>query len=192
MSVDKLLAALEREAALREKNLQEQAEKTAREILSSARRRTEERRSRIDKLRKTIAARREAVSLARGRMDSRRRELVALERNLGLVFGEVERMWQEFMRSTEYAAFIKAEYNVAADELGRAESVTADPVTARTLEEAGVANIITDENIGDGFVARGADGTSISCVFRLRLEKLWRKAGPGIVRRLVEEAADAH
>lgn len=191
MSVDKLLAALEKEAALKERNLLKEAEKDARKILGSARRRTEETRSRIDKLRKTIAARREAVSLARGRMDARRRALLALERNLGLVFDEVEKMWGQFMRSSEYAAFIEAEYKAVSSELGGVERVEADPVTAPALERLGAPNIHTAKNIGEGFVAHGANGASISCVFSLRLEKLWRAAGPGVVRRLMEEAPDA-
>ncbi|MBI5186506.1 MAG: hypothetical protein HZA01_12390 [Nitrospinae bacterium] len=185
MSVEKLLSALKKEAELREKTILEEAEVEARGVLSSAREQLEALEARISKEEKECALRRESLRLAGEKMLERKRATLAQNKTLSEVFTECASLFQDFMKSTAYAAFIEREYGKVKEELGAVEEVRADPLTAAILRGLNAPSVVQDKEVRDGFIASSCAGkTRISCIFSLRLEKKWREAGPGFVFKL--------
>lgn len=185
MSVQKLLAALKKEADLQEKTILTEADEKAGAIISSARDKVAEIQSLISKLEKEHSVKAESVRLAREKMLARKKAILTLNQIISDVFSECSRMFSDFMKTPAYASFLKEEYNKIAGEFGTIDEIRADPKTGSVLKELNINNVSSDDNIQHGFMALAENKkTKILCLFDLRLKKLWTQKAPWFVNRI--------
>lgn len=193
MSVEKLLAALRKEADLKESAVLQEAEDKARTILSGAREKAREIHSQVSTLEKALEAKREALLLSQKKMRVRKTASENQNRIISRIFEECSVLYRRFMDSPAYSGFLKDECQRIREEMGTVEEIRADPVTAKILKDLGHSHIVIREEIENGFVAVTEKGAlKISCVFDLRLRKVWNEVAPRFVARIAESEPLKH
>jgi len=175
MSVEKLLAALEKEARMREEAMMKKAEAQAEAILAEAEKKAEQMDHIISGLKKEHALR---LEKSRGAEEKIRARAAALGRGwriAGLAFSLAEERFARFMQSPRYPRFIIGKLKEAVDELGDVGRVAADPVTAAALRGNGFS-IVEDAGVEKGFAAHSLEGgKQARFLFSEALVGLWRK-----------------
>lgn len=191
MSVEKLLAALEKEAELREEAILEKAQAEAEAIITSGQKRANEIESQIAELARESGRKKAMAKAARERIAKRSARLSSAWKTTEKAFCLAEELYAEFMKTDRFETFIQDKYALAEKRIGPADKVSADPVTAKALLHAR-KHVDVDTNIKMGFIARAGPGSIMArFVFREALQDLWRKDAHIHHDTLFDEAGDA-
>ena len=191
MSVDKLLAALEKEAQMREAAIMKSAEAEAETILSTANKRAERIDSIIDGLNKAHALKLENARKAGEKIEARSATLGKGWRIVDLAFKLADQRFAHFMQSPQYPPFITARLAEAVDHVGQLDQVAADPVTAEALRGNGFS-VVADDTMEKGFAARSREGkTVVRFLLSEAMENLWKRQAHTHHDALFPESGDA-
>ncbi|MDH5511217.1 MAG: V-type ATP synthase subunit E family protein [Nitrospinota bacterium] len=191
MSVEKLLAALEKETEMREEAIMKKAEEEAEDILANARKRANQIDSMIDDLKREYAMKQENARVAAEIIRARAAVLGRGWRIVNLAFHLAEERFANFMQSPEYAPFIGAMLAEAMNEVGAVDRVAADPVTVNALRGNGFS-VVEDAGVEKGFIAHAREGrTQARFLFAEGMANLWKKHAHLYHDDLIVEASDA-
>lgn len=179
MGLDTLLAALEREARLREERVLQDARAQAAAIMEDAQARARE----LDRRAALVAGERETRSRERAaalaRIASRHEALRIQTAMSEALLAALKEKFHRFMETPAYAPFAARLFESARRELGGETSAKADPATARALSASLGVSVEADASIDNGFVMTGAAGRRIIRFnFSLAAAKYLRLADP--------------
>ncbi len=187
MGIEKLTAALEKEAALKEAAILAEVESSAEEILKDAERNKREIEEEIAKLSAVLGEKKKLLEDGRLRLNERRRETALENLCVEELKTECRKLFREFMRTTGYRGFLKAELEKVTAELGKMDRIKADGVTAAVLAEITEAAVSADNSVRDGFIAEaGMGAVTVYSTFDSRLEKIWEEAAPEFIKEISE------
>jgi len=187
VGIEKLTAALEKEAALKEAAILAEAESSAEEILQEAERSKREIEGEIKKLSAALGEKKKLLEAGRLRLNERRRETALENLCVEALKAECRKLFQEFMRTAGYRDFLQAELEKVTAELGKMDGIKADGVTAGVLAEIAEAEVSADNSIRDGFIAEAGKGAvTVYSTFDSRLEKIWESAAPEFIKEISE------
>jgi len=179
MGLDTLLAALEREARLREERILDGARAQAAAILADAHARAGE----LDQRAAMVAGERETRSRERAaalaRIATRHEALRIQDAMSEALLAALNEKFQRFMETPAYAPFAARLFELARRELGGEAAAKADPATARALSASLGISVEADPAIENGFVMTGAASRRfIRFSFALAISKFLRLADP--------------
>jgi vacuolar-type H+-ATPase subunit E/Vma4 len=191
MSAKKLVAALEKEAILREAAIMEKARVDAQAQLAAAQARAGEIGLAIENLKKDLARKGDNARAASAKMRLRNARLAFGWKIVEAAFQIAGKRYGEFMSSGEYVPFIRSKLLIAMEEGDPAGRVTADPVTAAALAKAGFAAEV-DEKTPMGFTLHLAGGRErVHFHFPLALAAMWKQDAPSHYPAIFGEGRDA-
>ncbi|MDH5637694.1 MAG: hypothetical protein OEZ04_04325 [Nitrospinota bacterium] len=175
MSVEKLLAALEKETEMREEAIMKKAEAEAGAILANAQKRADQIDSIIDSLNREHTRKRESARVAENTIRARAATLGRGWSIVNLAFHLAEERFGRFMQSPQYAPFIGAMLAEAIGEIGAVDRVAADPATANALRGNGFS-VVEDTGVEKGFIAHAKEGrTQARFLFSEAMANLWKR-----------------
>jgi hypothetical protein len=185
MSVERLICALWTEAELKERAIMDEAQEMIGKIASAREDAVARLNAQIESRKKYLAMNEAALGSAHEIMRKRKVELYAVARAMQGVRDGAKVLFREFMKSPAYTAYLSAQIESVKKESGAIAHIRADSVTAETLREAGVPNVVDDVTAPNGFIAVMADGaTRVFCLLDARLEKLWKDSAPRLVAQI--------
>lgn len=187
MTVERLISALWTEAELKERAIMDEARETAGKIVAAREESMSRLDAQIESRKKYLAASEAALSSSNERMSQRRAELYAVAGAMESVRNAAKSLFLEFMKSPDYIHYLSGQIELAKKEGGAIAQIRADAMTAQALRKAGVANVVDDVTVENGFVATLDDGkTRIFCLLDTQLEKLWIETAPRLVAQITE------
>lgn len=194
MTIEKLAAALKKEAALQEEAVAEKAEEEAARIVRDAEQKAEEMEREIQRLAEKLKEKEELLKSRRIRMIRRERITRLHSIYAEAVKSRCKELYGQFMQSGQYAKFVKKEFQKARAELGGTVEIRADAVTVKALKSVGgLHKAVTDDSVERGFVAASDGGrVSIISTFASRLERAWKDAAPQITKTVARKIEDEH
>ncbi|MDH4183637.1 MAG: hypothetical protein OEV92_05405 [Nitrospinota bacterium] len=192
MSVEKLMAALEKEGALREEAIMEQARAEAKALVEVAEKKAAQMDHLIAELEEDHARKRKNASAAMARIHAQEASLQAGWQTARLAFQMTRRLYEDFMKSPEYAPFIAAMLAVARAKAGPLEKIMADPVTAKALGPVADVEVEVENGESMGFTLVGSGGRVRTCFnFHEALAGVWKDWAQEYYPLLFEERGNA-
>jgi vacuolar-type H+-ATPase subunit E/Vma4 len=187
VGIEKLIAALEKEAILKEEAILAEAERNAEETLKDAERKQREIEKEIETLSAVLGEKKKLLEEGRRRMNERRKEAVLENLCVEALKAECRKLFREFMRTDGYRKFLQAELKKVEAELGKMDGIRADGVTAGILAGIAEAAVSADNSVEDGFVAEAGKGAvTVYSTFDSRLEKIWEETAPEFIKEISE------
>ena len=194
MSINKLVATLEKEASDKENALLSDARKEASDIQNNAEKIASDIELQIARITKESG---ERIKLIRsGEIMIKNRYLSASIENLYIteIFGRCRELFSEFMVKEEFTDIVISELSKIKTELKEIGEIKADPVTASILKRLKVSEkVVVDENSDYGFTAVTPGGKiTVINTFKINLEKLWGEVSSEFVSKIGDAIDDKH
>jgi vacuolar-type H+-ATPase subunit E/Vma4 len=194
MSINKLISALEKEAADKEEALLAGARSEASINISNAKKIVSDIDLRIATITKESDERKKLIRSGKTTIEKRNLSAYIENRCIAEIFSRCRELYRGFMKKKEYSDMVKSDLAKIKTELEEIGEIRADPVTAGILKKLKVREkVVADENSDYGFTAVTPGGEiTVASTFERSLEKLWCEVAPEFVRKIGDVINDKY